>query len=183
MTAPCARPIAWADLVDYWAGELDAAEIDRIDEHLFGCEQCSALSQRLAQIAAALRHSPPPVVGAADVEALRARGLVVEDNVFSPGEVKTARFRAGVDVMIHRLSGLDLTHVERVSVRVGFESSGALQLEDHFVPFDRERGEVWIACHRHFAALPPDVVFEVRVHHDGGTTTSARYSVPHTYDP
>lgn len=182
MTGPCTQPISWSDLVEYWAGEVDAAEVDRIDEHLFGCESCSALSQRLAQIAAALRNSPPPVVSAADVDALRSRGLVIEENRFLPGEVEVAHFRADVDVMIHRLGGLDLTGVERVSVLIGFESSEDVQFEDYFVPFDRALGEVWIACQRHFAGLPPDVVFEVRAHHGDGAVTSARYSVPHTFD-
>ena len=37
----CANPIAWATLVDYWAGDLNDAETAVVDEHLFGCESCT----------------------------------------------------------------------------------------------------------------------------------------------
>ena len=35
----CANPIAWATLVDYWAGDLNDAETAVVDEHLFGCDE------------------------------------------------------------------------------------------------------------------------------------------------
>jgi hypothetical protein len=55
-------------------------------------------------------------------------------------------------------------------------------LEEPFAPFDRERGEVLVACQQHFAELPPDVVFDVRVIPRGGPPArDVRYVVPHLF--
>ena len=59
--------------------------------------------------------------------------------------------------------------------------------------FCRDGVLVWDACveperwqgaeaQRHFAAFPPDVVFEVFAHDDAGVVSSARYLVPHSFD-
>ena len=42
MTATrCPAPIGFADVVDYWAGDLTRAEEDRIEEHMFTCADCA----------------------------------------------------------------------------------------------------------------------------------------------
>ena len=51
------------------------------------------------------------------------------------------------------------------------------------VPFDAAAGEVLIACQRHYASFPPDIVFEVTAHRAGGPVLAARYTVLHVYDP
>ena len=38
---PCPAPIGFADVVDYWAGDLTRAEEDRIEEHVFTCADCA----------------------------------------------------------------------------------------------------------------------------------------------
>jgi hypothetical protein len=177
----CAAPLAWEQLIDYWAGDLDGAETDRIDEHLFGCAACSAESARVARIVQAFRDALPSVVSAEQVGALRARGLVVEENHFAPGQRQEVGFEPHVDILLHRLGGLDLARVERVQVTVRAESTQEVLAEDHFAPFDRERGEVLIACQRHFANLPPDIVFDVRAHEASGAQSLATFSVPHIF--
>jgi anti-sigma factor RsiW len=77
MSAPCAAPLPWSRLVDYWAGDPDAAESDRIEEHLFGCAACSTQLARLAGVAEALRTAIPSVVAPDQVPQLRAsRGSI-----------------------------------------------------------------------------------------------------------
>lgn len=177
----CSHPIAWERLVDYWAGDLDDADTDVVDEHLFACEACSAESAGVARIVQAFRTAIPAVVSPAQTAELRARGLVVEENRFEPGERVEVIFEPDVDILIHHLSGIDLSRAERVHVGVRIESTGAVVFEEHFAPFDRDRGEVLIACQRHFAGLPPDVAFDVRVHEQNGRTLEATYSVPHVF--
>ena len=56
----CPAPIGFADVVDYWAGELTRADEDRIDEHVFSCADCArelAAAEALARgIAAVARE-------------------------------------------------------------------------------------------------------------------------------
>ena len=181
MSAPCTEPIAWGHLVDYWAGDLDGAESDRVEEHLFACEACTAESARVARVAQAFHTAIPAVVGADELQELRARGLIVEENSVAPGTRRDAIFRPGVDILIHRLHGLDLALAERVQLSIRIESTGAVLFEDHFAPFDRARGEVLVACQRHFSSLPPDVVFDVRAHDPAGGVSLTTFTVPHVF--
>lgn len=72
--------------------------------------------------------------------------------------------------------------VARVEVTVSSESSSETLFVDPLAPFDPARGEVLIACQRHFAAFPPDVVFDVRaLAADGAELARARYRVPHEF--
>jgi Putative zinc-finger len=181
MSPACTTPIAWEHLVDYWAGDVDPAETDRIDEHLFGCASCTAESARVARIVEGFRAAIPAVVSAQQVSELRAQGLIVEENDFAPGERKEATFERHVDVLVHRLGGLDLARAERVQVGIRIVAGDRLVFEDHFAPFDRERGVVRIACQRHFANLPRDVLFDVRAHEPSGAITLTTFAVPHVF--
>jgi hypothetical protein len=181
MSAPCAEPIAWQRLVDYWAGDLDSTESDRVEEHLFACEACTTESERVARIAQAFQTAIPAVVGADQLAELRARGLVVEENPVAAGTLREVVFQPGVDVLIHRLHGLDLALAERVQLSVRIESTGDVIFEDHFAPFDRARGEVLVACQRHFSSFPPDVAFEVRAHDPSGRVSLTTFRVPHVF--
>lgn len=180
MTA-CASPLSLREIVDYWAGDLDEASTERFEEHLFGCAACTEASAQVARIVHAFKGAIPPVLTDADLEGIEARGLVIEQNTFVPDERKDAVFRPGVDVLVHRLTGLELTDADRVSLRVMTESTGQTIFEDHFVPFSRDRGEILVSCQRHFAIFPPDVVFEVRAHDRAGGVVAARYLVPHAF--
>jgi hypothetical protein len=177
----CATPISSERLVAYWADDLDVAEIAAIDEHVFACDACARESERLGHIAQIMRTRTPPIVTRADVEALRAKGLVVRENEFRPGVRATATFQQGDDILIHRLVGIDLEGAERVDVVVRSESGGPIA-NDMFVPFDVARGEVLIACQRHFQAMgSPDVAFDISVKRAGGPPTILTYFIPHQF--
>jgi hypothetical protein len=179
--APCATPVGWDRLVEYWADDLDAAETERVEDHLFECAACTAEAARIAAVVQAFRGAIPPVVGRDQMLALRARGLAVEENPIAPGTRHEVHFPEHADILIHRLQGLDLANAERVYVGVRVESTGDLLFEDHFAPFDRTRGEVLIACQRHFAHLPPDVTFDVRAYVGPDQRSAATFIVPHVF--
>ncbi|MDB5215304.1 MAG: hypothetical protein JWO86_3231 [Myxococcaceae bacterium] len=176
----CATPIAWDELVAYWAGELDGSDLDRLDEHLMGCPTCTAESARVSAVTEAVRALIPPVIDHARLESLRATGRPMRDNVVHPDDRRSVVFEAATDFLIHRLR-FDLSRAERVEVRVSVESTGAVLLVEPHAPFDRDSGEVLIACQRHFAAMPPDIVIEVRAHDAAGIESIARYPIPHVY--
>lgn len=177
----CASPIAAERLVAYLANDCDAGEVAAIEEHIFACDECARESERIAHYAQTLRTRIPPIVRREDVDAMRAEGLAVRENMFAPGVRKDAVFQPGDDVLIHRLGGLDLAGADRVDVLVRSEHGGPI-FKDLFVPFDEARGEVLIACQRHFQLLgPPEVAFDVEVHRKGAPPVKATYFIPHVF--
>jgi anti-sigma factor RsiW len=176
----CRAAIPWADLVQYWAGDLDAAATDRVDEHLMGCATCSAEAARVAAVVSALRELVPPVVTRAALTAMRARGARIRENAFVPGQT-TAVFPKDAELLIHRLGGFDLSSAVRVHVAIRRESTRELFAEVADAPFDPQEG-VLIACHRHYASLPADVLVEVSAFDAQGGSRLAAYSIPHVYE-
>jgi anti-sigma factor RsiW len=73
----CQDPVSWATLVDYWAGEQDELATVALEEHLFGCADCTATSARVAAVTEALRAAIPPVISRRRVDQLRAHGTRV----------------------------------------------------------------------------------------------------------
>jgi hypothetical protein len=135
------HPVAFETWVAYWAGDLDAQQADVLEEHAMGCAECSAVSAEVAQITEALRTSIAPVIPERELAALRARGLVVEENPLAPGERRTAVFRPGTDILLHRLGGLDLSTASRVDLEIRVEDSNDVLLSLAGVPFEAESGE------------------------------------------
>jgi hypothetical protein len=146
-----------------------------------GCAACTAASAGIAAIASGIRAMIPPFVTASIVAELRAKGLRIEENAVLPGDRHELVFRPGVDILLHRLGGLDLADVERVDVRILVERSGELLFLAPAAPFDATSGEILVACQRHFAALPPDVVFEVRARTRSGGERVTSFLVPHVF--
>jgi hypothetical protein len=182
MSPACASPITWETLVGYWAGDLGEAEVDSLEEHLLGCASCTAASGRVAAVTEAVRSLISPVIDRAGLARLRARGLHIVENPVAPGERKECVFPVGVDILLHRLGGLALQDGTVLGLRVLAESTRDVLFEFPDVPFDAGSGEVLVACQRHFAALPHDVLFEVSARDASGREKRVHYSVPHRYE-
>jgi len=176
----CPSPLTFETLVSYWAHDLTEAETEAVDAHVFSCASCTELSQRIAAITEALRAQVPPFVSHAKVDELRARGLDIEQNTVSPGGRLRVTFDTQ-DILIHRLVGLDLTSAARVAISVRVEETNDLIVENPRVPFDADSGEVLVACHRHFASFPPNIVFEVTAVNADGRKRVERYTVEHAF--
>jgi hypothetical protein len=176
----CESPVSFEMLVAYWSGDLDAAETDEIDAHIFGCATCTAASERVAAVTERLRSLEPPVISSARLAELRARGRRIEDNYLAPGARKKVIFDAQ-DFIVHHLGGLELAGVERVAVFVRVVETGDVVAEVPDAPFDAASGEVLIACQRHFAAFPPNVAFEVTAFRPGNEQKTSHYVVEHEF--
>jgi anti-sigma factor RsiW len=182
MSAQCSAPISWEDLVAYWAGDLDAAETDRVDEHLMGCDVCSATSGRIAAVTEGVRGMIPLFLSPERVAALRASGVSVVENPCVAAVTKPALFPLGADVLLHRLGGLDLAHAASVGITVSREDTGEVLLEEPQIPFDAVAGEVLVACQRHLGEYPRTIIFEVRARDASGAVTLSRFAVPHLFE-
>ena len=137
----CPSPIGFADVVDYWAGDLTRAEEDRIEEHVFTCAACArelAAAEALARgIAAVVRegrlHS---VVTDGILNRLAADGVrvrmytldgtaIVPCAVWADDDLVVARIRAdfaGVDavtIVTRQASGDEISRLSDVAVRPG----------------------------------------------------------------
>lgn len=178
----CLSPIPFEDLVAYWAGELEPAASDALEEHLFACDACTTASARVAAITERLRGVVPPIVSADRLAALRARGLRIDDNVIVPEERSHVAF-AEQDMIIHHLSGLSLADAAKVAVSVRVRETGDVLFEQPEAPFDARAGEVLVACQRHFAAFPPNILFVVTTTDRAGATRTDRFFVDHTFAP
>jgi anti-sigma factor RsiW len=178
----CSNPLAFEDLVAYWAGDLPPIETDRLDEHLMSCAACSAESARVVALVNAIREMIPPVIRTDELNVLRARGLHIQENPMTPGQRRAVVFGAELDLLVHRLKGLDPARVQAAHVRIIDEQTGELLAEFPSAPFDRTTGDVLVACQRHFAAFPPNIVIEVRARHLAGAEQTASYAIPHRFE-
>ena len=142
MTDPrCATPVEFGDIVDYWAGDLSAADVDRIEKHVFACTACArqlAEGEALARgIAAVVRegrfHSlvTDALLNRLAMDGVRMRtyvlehGEVVPCSVWADDDLVVTRIRAnfsGVDsvTVVTRLdSGEEVSRLSNVTVRQG----------------------------------------------------------------
>jgi len=181
MSSPCRAPIPWEVLVEYWAKETSPEDLDALELHLMSCAECSASSARVAAVTETLRGMIPPVIDGAKLTELRARGLRILENPVGRDERKEVFFPGDVDILLHRLRGLDLRDARAVQVRVLREGTGDTLLDVGEVPFDRDQGEILIACQRHFSEFPHDVLFEVLAQQRSGAIERVRYPVPHRF--
>jgi RNA polymerase sigma-70 factor (ECF subfamily) len=114
-----------------------------------------------------------------EFEGLEREGRIAGVNPMSPGQVVEVRFPPAEKLLVHRLGGSDLRRARRLDVAlVDLEGGALLRFDD--VPFDAGRGEVLIACQRHFADLfPHDIVFRLEVVIGDRREEASRYTVLH----
>lgn len=141
---------AWVEgLEDEAEGQ---AERDALDLHLLECGACSAQAGRMQQLVATLRSALPPVLTEARRDALEAKyGRLAATHV-TPGQTGVLSLSDAEAVGVWVMH-CDLAGVSRVDVEAyGEQGQRVMALAD--VPFDRERGEVLLACQLHYRAVP-----------------------------
>ena len=137
----CPAPIAFADVVDYWAGDLSQAQEGLIEEHTFTCADCArelaAAGAMAGGIAAVAREGRlHAVVTDAILNRLAADGVrirmftlegtgIVPCAVWADDDLVVSRIRvdlAGVDavtIVTRRASGEEIGRLSDVPVRPG----------------------------------------------------------------
>jgi anti-sigma factor RsiW len=147
MTA-CTAPLSAELLADFFAGELSREESDRLEEHVFACERCALEFELAGALAGGLRALVPPVITHAKLDSLRRAGLSLHVTPVEPEVPVTVRFAPGIELLVHALRA-DFTGAERIDVEL-LDRQGQRMIELAGVPVDRDRGEVLVACQRHY---------------------------------
>lgn len=181
---PCAAPIAFPALVDYWLGELAGDREQALEEHLFACGYCAARLEELARLGAGVRAvfgggGVGAVVSDAFVEKLKRAGLRVREYRVAPGESVSCTISAADDFMVGRLSA-DLSGVKRLDVLDEVEGHGRLAMQD--VPFDAAAGEVLLCPPAALLRKMPAHVDRIRLIavDEAGERTLGEYTFVHT---
>ena len=191
MNQTCGKPIPLGGLLDYLEGELPESDDQELESHLFRCAICSSEAERLAGLLTSIADAAPTILSPSRFAGLEREGRIERINDMTPGQTAEVLFPESGRLLVHRLGGIDLGSARRVDIDV-FESADSADSADsaesgrqallHFedVPFDAERGEVLVACQRHFADLfPPDIVLSVEVVSADQQEEIARYTVHH----
>jgi hypothetical protein len=164
---------------DYLAGLLDERADEELDAHLFSCRSCALEAETLAGLAVAVHRAVPPVLTAARFEELEREGRIAEVKPVSPGHRVEARFPPAEKLLVLRLGGCDLSRARRVDVDL-LDAGGRVVARFDDVPFDGARGEVLMACQRHFADLfPHDLTFRLERLVGETREEANRYTVLH----
>jgi hypothetical protein len=180
MTDPCAAPLSFETLADYWTGALALARQDEVEEHLFACPSCGERSARLASLQQALASVIPPIVSSARLDRLVADGARVRTTDVPPGATVKVVFSRDLDLLVHRLR-LELPDATRVDCEVIDGAGSRLWLLEG-VPFDSARGEVLIACQRHYAPNGTDIRFRLTAADTAGAQHVREYLVLHGWE-
>ena len=137
MTA-CPTPIEARALADYWFGELDVPNEERLEEHLFGCAACSRRLHEIAALGEGVRQLAGQglvhvVITPSFLRAAARNGLRVREYALAPGEQVACTVTPDDDLVVARLCA-DFAGVATVDLRCQVEGFPEQRIED--VPVD-----------------------------------------------
>lgn len=141
----CQAEIAGSTLLAYWLGELEPADSNATEEHVFGCVHCSHRLQRLAGLGTAIRQSLRAgnllaVLSASFVGKLKQDGLRVREYHVQPGTSVACTVAPDDDLVVSRLHA-SLAGVQRLDLE--YEDLGSdmrMRLQD--LAFDPAANEI-----------------------------------------
>jgi hypothetical protein len=105
----CGVPLTDELVLDWWTGELGAAEVRRVERHLLSCGSCSARAELLPAVAEGVRALVregrlPAVLSPIVVERLRRDGRRIREYRVTPGGGVQCTVGPDDDVVLARLS-------------------------------------------------------------------------------
>ena len=116
----CSRGAPFADLIDYWVGDLDGAGAERVEAHLFECAECAEHLAQVATLAAAVSDT----ARGARIHSIVTDGILnkfardgLRMRTFAPesGEFIPCAIWPDDDLIVTRLKG-DFTGYEQLTV-------------------------------------------------------------------
>jgi hypothetical protein len=184
----CAEPIEFEALVAYWLGELPAEAAAPVEEHIFGCAQCTRRAEELAALASGIRvvlrnGRIGAVITQPFLEHMQRQGMRIREYRLAPGERVACTIRADDDAVVSRLQ-VALAGVTRVDALHSLDlGDGRLQqwrVED--LPFDPSAGEVLALPSAEQLRKLPAHIFRVRLVATDASSerTLGEYTFAHT---
>ena len=185
---PCQAPVPDSVLLDYWARDLpDGEEMNRVEEHLFACGDCSARLDGMAALGSGLatlvrQGRVSGIVSRAILNRLQRDGARVRMFWLAPGETVPCAVYPGDDVIVTALRA-DLSGVDAVTLAVtGPDDSPFNRYDD--VPVSGARGEVLWATPAALVQQMPSMRLELTLTSAGAAPTElGRYVLEHSASP
>ena len=147
MKNPCATPLAFPALVDYWFGEIEPGPEEALEEHLLACAHCSARLEELAALGAGIRGAfrrgaVRAVMSPGFVDRLKSEGLRLREYRVPAGASVNCTIAAADDFVVSRLQA-PLAGVERLDLML-LGPGGEVHATHEDIPFDPAAGEVLV---------------------------------------
>lgn len=167
----CARPMPLPELIAYWLGEMDEASQARLEEHLFGCSECSGRIGRLVKLTQATRRELQEgrltsVLPAPFVRRLKDAGMRVREYRMQPGGSVNCTVAPEDDLVVTHMEAplrdvrrLDLIFDSGEGARHRLENIAFDPASDEvvFAPSVAELRKLGVSTHRaHLVAVSPD---------------------------
>lgn len=146
----CEAPLSYERFVDYWLGDLAAAEQDAFERHLLTCKTCGAQAETWAVDTAALaegaRLLPRGFLTPEELEELGDGAVVVE--VRNAPELRLRIQMGAIHVFRISLDQKLSSELERLDVEYLKEGYADPIFHADRVPLS-DSGKVHLACHSH----------------------------------
>jgi hypothetical protein len=168
--------LAFEQLVDYFAGELDDSALE---EHLFSCAACTAAAEAVQSLQSQIARLIPPVISGAHVSRLRDAGARIRETPVAAGADVDVYITAELDLAVHVLRA-ELSGVRRVDMELFVPGAAPMETFEA-VPFDPASGTVCVACQRHYKDMgyPDDLRFRLVTPDGGSRRVLGEYNVRH----
>lgn len=158
MTAACASPIADERLIDYWTGDLPAADGAALEEHFFSCADCGARLEAVASVAggvAALARQGriSGIISRTMLNKLQRDGVRVRQFTLDPGETVPCAAFPGDDVVVTSLNA-NLAGVRTVSLRVTGPGDSLFGAIDDIPVAAAATGVLWVTPGAFVRSMP-----------------------------
>jgi hypothetical protein len=173
-------------LADYWINALPQYEQDRIEEHLFACDECSARLSEIAALATAIRHlaregSMMMIVSEAFLKRAAEEGLHISQYAPPAGGSVQCTVTAQDDLLIGRLAA-NLSSAKRIDLSL-CDPGGHEQFRLPDIPFDSTADSVlWQQSITFAKAAPTGTMIARLIAKDdsGSETLLGEYTFNHT---
>jgi Putative zinc-finger len=121
----CSEPLDLATLVDYWFGDLDGPDLDRVEEHLLECDACGSVMRSLMATGDGVRRLAREgafgvVVSPSFLETASRQGLRVREYRVPAGGRVDCTVTPADDLLVSYLEG-DFRGVSRLDLVVQVE--------------------------------------------------------------
>jgi len=186
MNPPCPSPLSDEELLDYWIDAIPSSDADRVEQHLFSCDDCSSRLEAMSSLGAGLaelvrRGHIAGVLPRALMNRIQRDGVQVRLFSVLPGERVPCAAFPGDDLLVLALRG-DFSKAQSVNVALT-DADNVLIGESTDVPIRRGEMEILWATPGDLVRQMPSARMRVTLSSAPGAELLAEYELDHTSLP